>query len=149
MLKTKDTFTAWVESKQLQGAQLREALSIARALDLATHWYGAEYLVTDSAEVQLRRLLSVALAAKLGNYKLSQFLEEVPGDSALAELPDDVLRSLSQRLKFEMKLEPRPQSSRPAPPPTTRTGRSPSGTRGGSRFGVCGAISRHYSRQYS
>ena len=104
MLKTKDTFTAWVESKQLQCAQLREALSIARALDLATHWYGAEYLVTDSAEVQLRRLLSVALAAKLGNYKLSQFLEEVPGDSALAELPDDVLRSLSERLKLEMKL---------------------------------------------
>ena len=105
MLKTKDTFTAWVESKQLQGAQLREALSIARALDLATHWYGADYLVTDSAEVQLRRLLSVALAAKLGNYKLSQFLEEVPGDNALAELPDDVLRSLSERLKLEMKLE--------------------------------------------
>ena len=105
LLKTKDTFTAWVESKQLQGAQLREALSIARALDLATHWYGAEYLVTDSAEVQLRRLLSVALAAKLGNHKLSQFLEEVPGDSALAELPDDVLRSLSERLKLEMKLE--------------------------------------------
>ena len=104
LLKTKDTFTARVDSKQLQGAQLREALSIARALDLATHWYGAEYLVTDSAEVQLRRLLSVALAAKLGNYKLSQFLEEVPGDSALAELPDDVLRSLSERLKLEMKL---------------------------------------------
>ena len=89
----------------MQGAQLREALSIARALDLATHWYGAEYLVTDSAEVQLRRLLSVALAAKLGNYKLSQFLEEVPGDNALAELADDVLRSLSERLKLEMKLE--------------------------------------------
>ena len=89
----------------MQGAQLREALSIARALDLATHWYGAEYLVTDSAEVQLRRLLSVALAAKLGSFKLSQFLEEVPGDNALAELPDDVLRSLSERLKLEMKLE--------------------------------------------
>ena len=105
LLKTKDTFTAWVESKQLQGAQLREALSIARALDLATHWYGAEYLVTDMAEFQLRRLLSVALAAKLGNFKLSQFLEEVPGDSALAELPDAVLRGLSERLKLEMKLE--------------------------------------------
>ena len=65
LLKTKDTFTAWVESKQLQGAQLREALSIARALELATHWYGADYL---------------------------------------AELPDDVLRSLSERLKLEMKL---------------------------------------------
>ena len=65
LLKTKDTFTAWVESKQLQCAQLREALSIARALELATHWYGADYL---------------------------------------AELPDDVLRSLSERLKLEMKL---------------------------------------------
>ena len=42
-----------------------EALSIARALELATHWYGADYL---------------------------------------AELPDDVLRSLSERLKLEMKL---------------------------------------------
>ena len=55
--------------------------------------------------MQLRRLLSVALAAKLGSFKLSQFLEEVPGDSALAEIPDSVLKTLSERLKLEMKLE--------------------------------------------
>ena len=63
------------------------------------------YLISKPAEVQLRRLLSVALAAKLGSFKLSQFLEEVPGDSALAEIPDSVLKMLSERLKLEMKLE--------------------------------------------
>ena len=105
LLQSKDTFTAWVESKDLSGAQLREALSIARALDLATQHYGAKYLTSEPAEVQLRRLLSVALAAKLGSFKLSQFLEEVPGDSALAEIPDSVLKMLSERLKLEMKLE--------------------------------------------
>lgn len=105
LLQSKDTFTAWVESKDLSGAQLREALSIARALDLATMHYGAKYLTSEPAEVQLRRLLSVVLAAKLGSYKLSQFLEEIPGDSALAEIPDSVLKTLSERLKLEMKLE--------------------------------------------
>ena len=105
LLQSKDTFTAWVESKGMSGAQLREALSIARALDLATEQYGAMYLISKPAEVQLRRLLSVALAAKLGSFKLSQFLEEVPGDSALAEIPDSVLKMLSERLKLEMKLE--------------------------------------------
>ena len=105
ILQTKDTFTSWVESKGLSGAQLREALTIARSLDLGTHELGAAFLLSGPAEVLLRRLISVALAAKLGSYKLSQNLEEIPGDSALAELPDAVLKGLQERLKLEMKIE--------------------------------------------
>ena len=105
ILQTKDTFTSWVESKGLSGAQLREALTIARSLDLGTHELGAAFLLSGPSEVLLRRLISVALAAKLGSYKLSQNLEEIPGDSALAELPDAVLKGLQERLKLEMKIE--------------------------------------------
>ena len=59
---------------------MREVLTIARALDLATHSFGAKYLMSEPAEVQLRRLYSVCLAAKLGSYNLSQHLEELPGE---------------------------------------------------------------------
>ena len=58
-----------------------------------------------SAEVQLRRLYSVCLAAKLGSYKLSQHLEELPGEGALAELPASILREMSEALKLELKIE--------------------------------------------
>ena len=63
LLQTKDTFTSWAESRVLSGLPLREVLTIARALDLATHSFGAKYLTSEPAEVQLRRL---CLAAKLG-----------------------------------------------------------------------------------
>ncbi len=105
ILQSKPTFTDWVESKTLTGAPLREATTDARALDLATQEFGAVFLVSTPAEVLLRRLVSVVLATKLGNYKLSTFLEEIPGESALAELPDSILKGLSERLKLEMKLE--------------------------------------------
>ena len=105
LLQSKDTFTAYAESKGLSGSALREVMTIARALDLATQHQGAQYLISEPAEVQLRRFYSVILASKLGSFKLSQFLEEVPGDSALAEIPDSVLKMLSERLKLEMKLE--------------------------------------------
>ena len=59
LLQTKDTFTSWAESRGLSGAPLREVLTIARALDLATHSFGAKYLMSEPAEVQLRRLYSV------------------------------------------------------------------------------------------
>ena len=105
LLKSKPTFTDWAETRSLAGAPLREALTIARALDLATEHYGATYLTPEPAEVQLRRLSSVCLTAKLGSYKLSQHLEELPGDGALAELPASILREMSEALKLELKIE--------------------------------------------
>ena len=56
-------------------------------------------------EVLVRRLLSIGLAHKMGTYKLAGLLEEIPGDDALAELPDDLLKSLQERLKISMKIE--------------------------------------------
>ena len=105
LLKSKPTFTDWAETRGLAGAPLREALTIARALDLATEHIGASYLTSAPAEVQLRRLYSVFLAAKLGSYRLSQHLEEVPGDGALAELPASIMREMSEAMKLEMKIE--------------------------------------------
>ena len=105
LLQTKDTFTSWAESRGLSGAPLREVLTIARALDLATHSFGAKYLTSEPAEVQLCHLYSVCLAAKLGSYKLSQHLEELPGEGALAELPASILREMSEALKLELKIE--------------------------------------------
>ena len=84
---------------------MSEVLTIARALDLATHSFGAEYLTSEPAEVELRRLYSVCLATKLGSYKLSQHLEELPGEGALAELPASILREISEVLKLELKIE--------------------------------------------
>ena len=105
LLKSKHTFTDWAETRGLAGAPLREALTIARALDVATEHYGATYLTSEAAEVQLRRLYSVCLAAKLGSYKLSQHLEEAPGDGALAELPQSIMREMSEAMKLELKIE--------------------------------------------
>ena len=55
--------------------------------------------------VVLRRLLALVLAQKMGNFKLASHLEELPGDSALAELPDSIMTDLVSRLKTEAKLE--------------------------------------------
>ena len=84
---------------------MREALTIASVLDLATEHFGAKYLTSEPAEVQLRRLYPLCLAAKLGNYKLSQHLEELPGDGALAELPASFMREMSEAMKLEFKIE--------------------------------------------
>ena len=105
LLQSKDTFTAYAESKGLSGSALREAMTIARALDLATQHFGAQYLTSEPAEVQLRRLYSVILASKLGSFKLSQHLEELPGEGALAELPQSIVREMSEALKLELKIE--------------------------------------------
>ena len=105
VLLQKPTFSEYVSAKALTGAPGREAATLARSLDLGTVHYGAGYLMSPPAEVQLRRLLSVCLAFKMGSYKLATLLEELPGDSALAELPDSLLKDLSERLKLECKLE--------------------------------------------
>ncbi len=105
ILQHRETFTLWVEGKNLEGGKQREALTIARSLDLGTVQYGATYLMSTPAEVLLRRLLSLCLAARMGTFRLAQLLEELPGEGALAELPDDLLKSLQERLKLETKIE--------------------------------------------
>ncbi len=105
ILLSKDTFTAYVEHRGLNGGQFREAMTLARALDLGTVEFGSGYLTSSAAEVQLRRLVSLMLGVKMGNFKLASFLEEVPGDSALECLPESVMKGLSERLKLEMKIE--------------------------------------------
>jgi hypothetical protein len=60
LLQSKDTFTAYAESA------LREAMTIDRALDLATQHFGAQYLTSEPAEVQLRKLYSVILRRSSG-----------------------------------------------------------------------------------
>ena len=105
ILLSKDTFTGYVEHRGLTGGQFREAMTLARALDLGTVEYGSGYLASCTAEVQLRRLVSLLLGVKMGNFKLASFLEEVPGDSALECLPEVVMKGLSERLKLEMKIE--------------------------------------------
>ena len=89
----------------LSGAALREALTEARALDLGTAELGAKFLLSSPAEVLIRRLLSIALAQKMGSYRVASLLEELPGDNALAELPDAIIKCLGERLKLEMKIE--------------------------------------------
>ena len=61
--------------------------------------------MSEPAEVQLRRFYSVILASKLGSFKLSQHLEELPGEGALAELPQSIVREMSEALKLELKIE--------------------------------------------
>ncbi len=104
ILLNKDTFTQYVENRTLTGGQEREALTLARALDLGTVEFGSRFLVSSAAEVMLRRLVSLLLGIKMGNFKLSTFLEEVPGDSALDCLPDAVLKGLQERMKLEVKI---------------------------------------------
>ena len=104
LLQEEWTFTRWVDQQGMQGATQREAKTIARALELATHDFGAAYLVSRPAEVQLRRLLALALSAKVG-WRTASLLEELPGDNALSAVPDSILKSLQERLKLELKIE--------------------------------------------
>ncbi len=105
MLQNQETFTLWTEAKTLAGAQLREAMTIARCLDLSVHSFGPGYLTSDPAEVQLRRLLSIVLAAKSGSFKLASVLEELPTDGMLSDIPESMVTSLLDRLKIEQRLE--------------------------------------------
>jgi len=105
MLTNEETFSRWVQSKKLSGAGLREALTLGRALDLAVGQYGPGFLASDPAEVMVRRLLSLALSSKTGSFKMAGVLEEVPGEGALVELPDEFMKSMSERMKLEAKLE--------------------------------------------
>ena len=102
---TGGTFVSWAKDHGITGAAGRELATHSRAMDLAVKDFGVSYLLSRPAEVVLRRMLSIALASKLGSYKLSSFLEELPGESALAELSDPVLQALKERMALELKLE--------------------------------------------
>ena len=104
MLTKKDSFTDYVESKKLSGSIAREALTIGRSLDLGVVSFGSRYLLSDPAEVMLRRLISVIIAQHMGHFKISQFLEELPTDSAFDGLPDSLLTSVYNRMKLELKI---------------------------------------------
>ena len=105
MLQSEETFSRWSEAKKMNGAPLREAMTIGRSLDLGVQQYGAGFLASDPAEVLIRRLLSLALAQKSGSYRMAGVLEEVPGDGCLTELPDAFVKVMSERMKLEAKLE--------------------------------------------
>ena len=105
LLQEKWTFSDWVDGQGLHGAQLREARTHARVLELGCLDFGVAYLMSRPAEVTLRRLLSLALAQASGNFRLGTQMEELPGDGVLSALPDRIVRDLSERLKLELKLE--------------------------------------------
>lgn len=106
MLQRKSSFSEYVDSKRMKDdAKRREAETTARALDLAVADYGANFLLSRSAEVMVRRLMAVIMASRLGDYRLAEHLEELPGDGALAELPETVLQKLNEKMKLTLKIE--------------------------------------------
>jgi hypothetical protein len=105
MLQEKWSLTEWAEAQGLSGAALREAKTHARSMELGVKDFGVGYLLSRSAEVQARRMLALALTQASGNYRLGAQLEELPGEGVLSTLPDSLVRSLSERLKLELKLE--------------------------------------------
>ena len=90
------SFTRWAEQQGMQGHALRKAKTIARALELATHDIGPAYLVSRPAEVQLRRLIALALSVNAG-WRVAGHLEELPGDSIISALPASPVKKLSRR----------------------------------------------------
>ena len=84
---------------------MREAQTIGRALDLDVSQLGPGYLGTDGTEILLRRLLCLVTAAKHGgSFKIASKFEELPGDDAISEIPDEMLNEIYMRVKLE-KLE--------------------------------------------
>ena len=99
------TLTGWVEKqRKLSGHALREALTIGRAMDLAVLEMGPGYLATSAAEVQVRRLLSLAIHGKTGSWRLAPVLEEVPTDSMIPELPEAMIAQMGMQLKAYAKI---------------------------------------------
>ena len=110
MLGSKNSFSDWVDMYELKfkmtGHLLREAQTIGRTLDLSVCQLGPGYLGTDGAEILLRRLLCLVTAAKHGgSFKIASKFEELPGDDAISEIPDDMLNEVYTRIKLEEKLE--------------------------------------------
>ena len=104
VLKSSHTFTDYAEKSTLKGGQLREAKTLARILDLGTEQSGPSFLLSDAAEVGLRRFVALMLASKQGNFTVAQELEEIPSDSALDVLPESVMGKMYQKLKLRARL---------------------------------------------
>jgi len=99
-------FTQHVESLQIQQTHhRREALTLARIMDLAVVSYGTEFISQPPAEVALRRLAAVTLAAQQGSFKTAEFLEELPGTGPYANLPEEVLSEIQTKLQVVSKIE--------------------------------------------
>ena len=109
MLQEKSSLTDWVDHLKLTGHNDREARTIARALELGVNEYGAGYLASKPAEVSLRRLLAICIAAKGGStaqaWRAASLLEDLPGDGLLAVLPAAVHKKLREELKQDLHLE--------------------------------------------
>ena len=109
MLQEKSSLTDWVDHLKLTGHNDREARTIARVLELGVNKYGAEYLASPPAEVSLRRLLAICIAAKGGStaqaWRAASLLEDLPGDGLLAVLPVAVHKKLREELKQDLQLE--------------------------------------------
>lgn len=76
MIQRKPTFSDYVGVKQMKDyAKKREADTTARALDLEVADFGAEFLQSRMAEVMLGRLMSVVMASKMCDFKLSENLK--------------------------------------------------------------------------
>ena len=71
--------------------------------------YGAGCLASKSAEVQLRRLLAISVAAKSGStakaWRAASLLEELPSDGIGGILPSVVNKALREQLKLELQIE--------------------------------------------
>ena len=105
MLKEKWTFTDWIETQGLTGQQLREGRTHARALELGVEDMGPAYLLSRSAEVTLRRMLSLAVTAAAGNARMGTKVEELPREGVLAALPESMVKDMAEELKLELKIE--------------------------------------------
>ena len=109
ILQEKSSITDWVDREALTGHNGREARTIARALELGVSEYGAGYLGSKPAEVQLRRLLAICVAAKSGStakaWRAASLLEDLPSDSLGGVLPSAVNKALREQLKLELQLE--------------------------------------------
>ena len=93
--------------KHFKMPQLREAMTKARALDLATAELGAGFLATEAAEVLLRRMLALILGCRAGQgsgakMRFVESIEELPGEDIFCDVPEEVLVN---KAKVSMKIE--------------------------------------------
>ena len=73
------------------------------------HEYGGGYSASKPCEVALRRLVAISMAARSGStadaWRAASELEELPGDTIGAMLPQNIIRSLRESLKQELQIE--------------------------------------------
>ena len=105
MLQDKWTFAGWIETQGLPGHPLREGRTHARALEVGIADFGAQYFLTRSVEVTLRRMLSLAVTAAVGNARLGTKMEELPREGVLAAVPESMIKEYAEQMKIELKIE--------------------------------------------